>query len=802
MTKYIVAFLTLLITFMPATIQAGGQGAMQIAITVSYIPDKATVERLAAGDPGKGLILYYSSKQSLDKPSIIVRLSRTDRFSPAQAEVFDATSNANSDLLSTQNGQIDVNATRQPRIVMNAPNGSWTRSGRPDYNFDVQLNGPIYSMWGGGADVKFGANGWVRAVPRGAPSATISVRDPEHTGMPLWDLRSLIPEFKGLGFYRTNYAERKCDSPVSIDLGVSPVWPYVAASGDYEQASGKMRPPIVVDWAQNRISTFSELVTVRNQNCSYSLYSITPVVPGVLNQPDFETPFAFYDLSGEGHGAPNLVVRTGRFPANDEWSSQIESAVQNGQPLQRDMQAIRYSWRNAIGESLWDYKVEVLGSNPYTFKTPIAGGLATIDAPSYEQLPSWVIEHPWPATTFIDTEGNSYQSSEGIYEWSPYDAGVAYIAGWEPEPKRKAFQDIVFGFRGEYRLRKNTTPTLYVSPVDNRLHLLYAEGGLWKLGTDLVMQAHNEGGERYVNGWTRERIGGRGSSSNRTIEEQLWALPNHMLYANATGVELRRAAYQPATFEINPPTDHATWETFRQRTAPLTAQKRDPRNMKGWLDAFPGPSLVLPGAQISDVRQTNDGFRFVLALPDGFSAPVSDLLDLRGLTAGHYVVSYNGRFSVEPFVAPTAVASLLATSFTQNTVSPLPLALRSSGNGDPGEATLEVQATLPGVGSTVVASQTVTLLAGEPITTTLAWSPPLPGNWTLAPKLITRDGEALELGDVAVTVQPSADPSSATILATSTTPPTLPLVLMTLLGFVALAGTIAWQQARIPAEEK
>ena len=198
----------------------------------------------------------------------------------------------------------------------------------------------------------------------GEPAVAIQVRDLRAEGVPLWDLRSLIPDFPGRGYYRTNYVERRCATPLVLQPGVSPAWPFVAAAGSFEQERGKLLPPIVVDWQRARITYFSELVTARRQNCSYTSYSIEPLKLGTVNQANFETPFGFYDLSGQGQGVPNLIVRAQRFAANDPWSSTMDNDVQHGRPVPREFATFRYSWRDDVGDQRWDYKVELLGSHP------------------------------------------------------------------------------------------------------------------------------------------------------------------------------------------------------------------------------------------------------------------------------------------------------------------------------------------------------------------------------------------------------------------------------------------------------
>ncbi|MBW7959759.1 MAG: hypothetical protein H3C69_09400, partial [Candidatus Promineofilum sp.] len=433
-------------------------------LVVSYSMPPTTVDDLLRGGPGEAYFLYYLPDKGPEQPALVVRLSKAARVAEAVAEVF-----------AVPDGQLYVPVTVNedipslpddltPAIKIIAFDGWWVRDGLVNYNLDITIYGRIYAMWA--------ADEWPGLIGLQDRNAEIVVRDVNGDGLPDWDWRTMVPEFPNRGYLRTNYAERKCDSPVTIDSGVSPQWPFVAFAGDFLQPTGVFRPPIAVDWLTGQIRYFSELVTVRNQNCSYSFYSLTRVLPGQLNSPNFETPFAFYDLSGNGQGYPDLIIRTGRT---------ILDADAAGLAT-KQMQVTRYSWSNEnVGDGTMDYKVEVFGFHPFKFKTPIADGKALIDAPPYELYPGWVISKLWPAVTFNSVENRAYRTSEGIYEWAPGSLGSNFYLGVVDQGDITAFSDITKGMRGEYRLNTDHQTELYMSPIDNRLHLKWAEHGIWRL---------------------------------------------------------------------------------------------------------------------------------------------------------------------------------------------------------------------------------------------------------------------------------------------------------------------------------
>ncbi|MBW7959598.1 MAG: hypothetical protein H3C69_08570, partial [Candidatus Promineofilum sp.] len=436
-------------------------------IVASYSLPSVTVDDVMRGEPGEVYFVYYLPAEGPERPALVARITKKADRTDSVAEVYDTSPDAAYVPIEFMDGYPSLPSNLTPTIILTAIDGWWVRDGIVNYNLDITVYGRVYAMWG--ADNTL----WTQLLQPTDPNAHIMVRDTDRDGIPDWDWRTMLPEFPNRGDLRTSYAERKCDTPLSVELGVSSQWPFVAYEGGSEQPpTNTFRPPIVVNWATGQIRFFSELVTVRNQNCSYSLYSIKRILLGQLNSPNFETPFAFYDLSNEGIGHPNLLLRTVRTTRNDR------SMFVTGNP---ETQGIRYSWRNAIGDWEWDYKVDVLGQHQFDYETSIASNTILIDAPPYEAYPGWVIERQWPASSFVAMEQTRYKSSEGIYEWPMLGLLEEYYYGWKSEPSLHEFEDIRTGLRGEYRIRSTHSLETYFSPIDNRLHLKWAEHGIWRL---------------------------------------------------------------------------------------------------------------------------------------------------------------------------------------------------------------------------------------------------------------------------------------------------------------------------------
>lgn len=319
-----------LVGFPVRSIAAWAAQGFNEPLVATYDSKQSSVDEVLAGGNGEAYLLYYLPQNGPQQPALVVRLAKADGASDSVAEVFDAPPGYAYVPVEIIDGYPVLPGNLIPTITMTALGGWWIRGSITNYNLDIRVNGPVVTMWSSQGDT-----GWARWVADGEPNAQISIRDTDGDGEADWDWRTMLPEYPGRGDYRTTYAERKCSTPLRFDKGIYPAWPMIAGDTDlqFEQLSGVSRPPIVVDWQTGRILHFSEVVTLRNQNCSYGMHSITRILPSQMNSPDFEAPFAFYDLSERGSGYPNLILRTGRTIVKEDAAGGVSE----------QMEVIRYS---------------------------------------------------------------------------------------------------------------------------------------------------------------------------------------------------------------------------------------------------------------------------------------------------------------------------------------------------------------------------------------------------------------------------------------------------------------------------
>jgi hypothetical protein len=676
------------------------------------------------------------------------------------------------------------------------PDGSgWTIQGRANYRLNLWLDG------------LFPAFGDREATTDGVVDVVMQVGGAQ-PGVPDWQtIRLAHDPHPGWGYSRFSALRRMRDAPpFKVAAPLMPTFPY------FDMGLGVADPnsPYVgigggdIDWFQKnpnplyfnlRFFEFQVFAFPGFQHGGMYYYNSLASPPEV----DFESPFAFYSFDTTTR-YPQLVVRGSYFRAKDAYVPTSSA----------DRSSFRYSWKVGGKDAFWKYSLDVTGSYSYTQEIKI--GDDSFAGVSPEDLPGWVTSKPWPLVTFVEAV-NGYPSSEGIYfytaqateNWPWLDGSSGQPPGFLAEPylqrgvRLGAYSGLSLpeGFRGEYNTAYFRQPTMYMSPIDNRMHLLHAQGGVWNLGAGQVLRTHNLVGGAYIDGWTRERVSleadqtGLPEAAPGVVEEALYALDGYLIYSGPHGAELRQVEYSPARFESAPPADKQSWQTFRDQVGPYSGQERDPSNLRAWLDAFQGQSLIVSKGQIWGARATDRGFRFVVDLQPGFRLQGPNT---QAFKPGLYVATYDGRWTIVPLTPPAPTAALNQTTLTQLQPGALEVELGNNGRQDLPKATLELWAAPPQGPATVVATRTIALLAQTPLTTTLQWAAPAAGRWELTPKIRQPDGKLIAFKPTQVTVVPTRAAAPAAMVAASATPEAQPFILAGLGVFVALAAAIVWRQ--------
>jgi hypothetical protein len=595
--------------------------------------------------------------------------------------------------------------------------GAWTHGGRTSFNLDVQVDGPVRASFNSDAYVGLLQND-------GQPDFTIRVRDTDADGRPDFEWRQFrppLPEDPSLsGYYRTEIMANPQDDELPITGNL--IWPFLAASpqqyrqGEFVKAYGQSLAPIEVDWERARIVQIGEFVASRGNPGSYFIYSIQRVVEGTTSATNFENPFAFYDLAGRADGWPDMTIRF-------ETTLPFEiPELRNRTPID----IVEYTW-DQEHDHTWSYALNLVGHQP--IDTTIQFPDFAVRAIPPALLPRWVVDHPWDAATFVQVT-IPYWTTEHIYDYTVEQGQkvlpLRYLPGVDPQPPVAAFSTIPEGFRGEYAFHLTGQARLYLSPVDGRLHLFEAEGGVWNLGAGEELRSESRGG-RYVDGWTLVRDG--------LPVAELHTLAGQAVLSTSDGLLLAasRTLAEPGLLE--PPTDSASWARLGAivTASPPSGAADDLRAM---FDRVALAPITLRGARASDVSLTDDGFQFVLTLSGtGSGAPW-----LAGLPAGRYLAEYHrgSGYSARP-IRPASV-SLDAPAVQSGAARALEtarLAITVRNAGDEGVTGVKVVLNAGPLGEALrpVGSAVVDVPGGGSTVAGFSWAPPAGGDWQVQAEL-------------------------------------------------------------------
>jgi hypothetical protein len=624
-----------------------------------------------------------------------------------------------------------------PYLRMLPQGGGWLVQGKTNYRLTLLADGVVRGI------------GYPDARTDGTVDTVIQVGS-QQPGIPEWMTMRVVsdPDPKAQIFRFVAVRRLKDAPPFKVAPPLMPTFPYLGMKREYLNSSWFVEnpDPLFFDLAK---SEFMILPFPAFQNAgTYAVNSLS--LPPRL---DFESPFVFYSFDPTTRYS-QLVVRSDSFPAGDPYGVK---------PQDMPRLSFRYSWKTR-GSTLWTYSLQVAGFHEYTRQVPIGNTWAWGVSP--DELPMWVTSQPWPLVTFVEAV-NGYPGSEGIYFYTAQGATPwPWLSGATDQPPEHlaapylprsdelteaSNYGLPDGFRGEYNDAYFRDPTLYFSPIDNRVHLLHAQGGVWNLGDGVVLREHNLDGGPYVDGWTRERVPPQADVTGLpralpgTVEQALYALDNYLIYSDSNTAELLHTTYRPATFEVRPPTDKNSWQDFRQLLEPYRNHARDPKDLQEWLTAFPGEALTITNGRISDVRVIPRGFRFEVDLRPGFHLDGKDILGLGKLEARQYVVTYDGQFTIQPLTPPNLSVDIQAPpdrDLRTDRVVPIQIDVTNTGLDDTTHDTLKVVAVYDGK-SEELSQQTVDLLSEKPTRIALNWQPRASGQWQIRVRVEDTRGAVL-----------------------------------------------------------
>jgi len=499
----------------------------------------------------------------------------------------------------------------------------------------------------------------------------------------------------------------------------------------------------------------------------YQSNSLT--LPPYMN---FETPFAFYNFAPEETRLAHLVVRGSHTPPKDPFRGLVARGVPKTD--------FRYSWKT-FNNNRWRYGLHLAGTYPFDEKIKI--GTEEFYSVAPDILPEWIVEKDWPVVSFVEAvEG--FHGSEGIYFYSTQARPIwPWLIGTdntEPEFLKSPYlqegtvlgdspdESLPSNFRGEFNAAYNEVPSLYYSPIDNRVHLYKAQEGIWNLGSGKVLRSFNYLNSPYTNAWIRESVPEQVSEKDPieegqseldavflpkalrgNIESALYAIDDYLVYVeNNQELIIRKTEFELSSLNLDPPHNESSWQAHKALLEPLQGQEGNPFNMKAWLEPFVGPSLVISNMTVMDLELSDESLNVVFTVLEGASLTNEFAeLDLSALSPSTYVLRYDltsksWEFEAAQLNEIEAELTLTEGALAIDQVNNLDLALHNPSNVDESGPAILL------IGDSVVETwENLSLSAGETISEDLTW---IPYTQAVENVVLNWDEKQLDLGTVIV----------------------------------------------------
>jgi hypothetical protein len=511
---------------------------------------------------------------------------------------------------------------------------------------------------------------------------------------------------------------------------------------------GVSTPPFQVDWKSGKLTVLGEFVASRGSDTNWFTYSLIRIEPDTVTDPNFESPFAFYDLADDGDSVPELEVRIARTNHDDPFSRGV--GVRLGQPSQQ----IRYSWDQDNSKN-WTYKLGLVASN--TIDETVRFPEFSITTVPYAEVPGWVVSHSWDIATFVAAEEPLW-TTEGIYDWDP--GGTLRESYWEGTSSSPGGfgASIDKGRRGEFALHLSSQPWLYFSPIDRRLHLESADAGIWNIDGEREIRYLNSGGGTAFDGWQLWDSG--------QLVSELYRVPGGLLYSDAAGTFFRRVDITDSTFRTLPPTNHDEWKRLGDQ---LSANQRDlpDGDLRAMFDQFEGDTVQVSSGTMASFERSSAGISFVVDATGANTQAALASLTGASVTPGLQTVRYSGS-AWSASSATLAAPSISITTDPRDPLTAAPVTVTiSNPNAFPIEgATLDVSSLSPDAQSgSSIGTESLTIPAGGTATFTYPWSPGRADTWTVH-ATVTRTTPDFRTGERPILAQADETVSiSATSLA-------------------------------------
>ena len=525
-----------------------------------------------------------------------------------------------------------IEESAYPTLTVIAEDGFWIKNGKINLNLEILGDGKV--------NIGQVYHPAIFSSNDGRMDFRITVYDDDRDGVPDYELReNLQPPRDVAG----NMLLLNFDGKEAM-WGDYIFWPYLGKGpGWWERGHNSASPPILVDWKGAKISTVQVMVSDRNDDGNCFILSPDKILRNKVNELSFENPFCFYDLAGDDDGYQEAVLRVSNWPDKKDWIS------------------IRYSW-DQDNDGRFDFSIDAGRTGYYTLGDRYVSVLnfrdfSVVSIP-FEAGPFWALDGKWDSVKFIDTNG-LYWLGEGVYGHL-FSAPVNYTIGNTVVSTTRYVTGRNY-HRAEFSKKKNQNIKLYLSPIDLKLHLKYADKGTFTIraketgkwyGTIFSLKDirsknftvyenidyDNLNGDGYIDKWTYY--------VNDTFVKSLVYSDDVLVYYDRSKIKLLKNSVKPYVFESAPPRNSKEWNALRKN---LSKYKKefDPRDFEAMFEQFEGERVTIEGGLIRDFNLTEKGFRAYLdCVPVCVVNPPAAIEHEEPLGTGRYILLYDGKFKI------------------------------------------------------------------------------------------------------------------------------------------------------------
>lgn len=745
---------SLLLTFTSAQAQEEeAETYSTLPVTLLGPGDVIRVYDDGSGEPDFNNDTWVFDVGNDDLPQLVIRFSSYPKIRVAQIYT-DHNRDGNVDILTEGNQVRVVEAGSDLPVMRVIVNGDWLLpDGKLNWNLRFQTDGAF--LYDDNADIppsiellNIITESWASYLRLdGVPDMEYEFHDTNQDGIPeyyLW--RLLIDTPPDL-----NVTRARVWSNVGQYVPVQPsefhLWPLLMskAAGLQLAAEGTSyfdTPPFIqVDWETANVTP--PLFHGYPIEHGFHVHNFEPFEKSRVNYANFEIAQAYYDLAADRDGRPELHIRHRYFDAWDRKAWHLPSPINE----------LKFSWNQFNAEDLsWDFSLGLAGRHQVTEET-VFPDFSYLSVP-YEQLPQWVTSRNWDISTLIAAETFRYPSSEGIYEWAPVEAVPPLdqeqlnapgadltdfrnsllsrmLSGQDYTVDIPATFDSLFtGMRGEISYTSSHAPYVYLSPIDQKLHLSFADYSIWNFDAGEQQRIYNLNGDETLDQWIYFQGG--------DVLHQLIHADPYLIYAGEGEVLLKQADVEAMVFQALPPTTHDEWLTFQNRLQ-ASAASLTQGNYRQMLEQFSGEVQRFEDASLSEVRAFDEGIRFVLDVQQH---------PQHGLEPGRYVVTVqDDTLSFLPLTPPALIVSVETQAIREHTTAQLHVSVRNDGLQDAHNALIELYACPSSHAdphqadqAVLVHTETMDVNAGMETIFKPVWTPKGPGEWQLVAH-VTLDAE-------------------------------------------------------------